>query len=75
MERIEFKPEYFIEGSQKPEEEPLYWKFLRGESVSLNKVSEEGFLYRLAIDGLIQGGEAKVNNDIVVLIKKGRNRR
>lgn len=46
MERIDFEPNYFIEGSQTPEEESLYWKALRGEVVSLQALRKDP-IYRL----------------------------
>ena len=72
MIKTEFEARNFIEGSQTPLEEPSYWKFLRGESVSLNRVQEEGQLFRLAIDRLILGGEAKlISEDLCALVPGG----
>ena len=52
----EFEPINFIEGCQTPEEEPLYWKFIRGEQVSRKKLREQGALYGLAIENERKGG-------------------
>lgn len=63
MEKVEFKPEYFIEGSQKPEEEPSYWKFLRGEKVQFADIAAGSNIYTSIIEGFILRGEAVLQQD------------
>lgn len=59
-----FEAKYYIEGSQKPEEESPYWQLLRREPVLLDRFSG---LWRLRVDWMIQAGEANVAENVVIL--------
>jgi hypothetical protein len=55
MER-DFRPKLFIEGSQTPQEEPPYWRLMRGEEVPLGVIQQQSFLYVEAVNRMIDEG-------------------